>query len=130
MHKRRRLRLLSSGTDVEPRPHKVTNVLAQISLVDADTSRAHDESTGRNVLLGANSLDQLAQTVTFRVRLNLSRYTDVFDSWHVDEESSRQGDVRRDARAFLCNRLFRDLDQYLLTFTQQIGNRRLMSLAS
>ena len=130
MHKRRRLRLLSSGTDVEPRPHKVTNVLAQISLIDADTRRAHDESTGRNVFLGANSLDQLAQPVTFGVRLNLSRDTDVFDSWHVDEEPSRQRDVRRDARAFLCDRLFRDLNEYFLAFTQQIGNRRLMPLSS
>jgi len=38
--------------------------------------------------------------------------------------------MRRDARAFLRNRFFRDLDEYLLTFAQQIRDRGLVSLAS
>jgi hypothetical protein len=54
----------------------------------------------------------------------------VFDSRHVNEETARQRDVRRDARALFRDRLFRDLDQYFLTFTQQIRDRRLVTLAS
>ena len=53
----------------------------------------------------------------------------MFDGRHVDQKSSRQCDVRSDARAFLGDRFFCDLDQYLLTFAQQVGNRRLVSLA-
>ena len=54
----------------------------------------------------------------------------MFDGRHVDEKTSRQRDVRRNARAFFGNGLFRDLNEYLLTFAPEIRDRRLMSLAS
>ena len=54
----------------------------------------------------------------------------MLDGRHVDQKASRQRDVRRDARAFLGDRFFRDLDQDLLAFAQQIGNRRLMPFAA
>src|SRR6188474_3175069 len=54
----------------------------------------------------------------------------MFDGWHVNQKTTRQRDVRSDPRAFFGNRLFRDLDQDFLTFTQQICNRRLMTFAS
>jgi hypothetical protein len=38
--------------------------------------------------------------------------------------------VRSNARAFLGDGFLSDLDQNFLTFTQQIGDRRLVSLAS
>ena len=38
--------------------------------------------------------------------------------------------MRSDARAFFRNRLLRDLNEYFLAFTQEIGDGRLMSLAS
>ena len=38
--------------------------------------------------------------------------------------------MRSDSRALLGDWLFCDLNQDLLTFTQQIGDRRLMSLAT
>src|SRR5689334_2382815 len=54
----------------------------------------------------------------------------MLDRRHVNEKTSRQGDVRRDARAFLRNRLFRNLDEYFLVFAQQVGDRRLVTLAA
>src|SRR6185369_12005111 len=83
----------------------------------------------RNVFFGAKRLNQLAQAMAFAVRLNLARHADVFDCRHVNEKTSRQRNVRSDARALLGNRLLRDLNEYLLTFTQQVGDRRLVSLA-
>src|SRR5688500_15753990 len=53
----------------------------------------------------------------------------MLDGRHIDEETSRQRNVRGDARAFLGNRLLRDLDQYFLTFTQEVGDCRLITLA-
>src|SRR6185369_1958079 len=54
----------------------------------------------------------------------------MLNSRHVNEETSGQCDVRRDARALLRNRLLRDLDEYLLAFAQQVRDRGLVSLAS
>ncbi len=54
----------------------------------------------------------------------------MFDCRHVNQKTSRQRDVRRDARAFLRNRFLRDLNEYFLAFTQKIGDGWLMSLAS
>ena len=66
----------------------------------------------------------------FVVRLDLSRDTNVLDGRHVDQETSGQRDVRRDARAFLGDRLFGDLDQYLLAFTEQVRDCGLMTIAA
>ena len=43
MDQRRRLRLLSRASDVEPGADEVTNVFAH-SFADADSRRAHDEA--------------------------------------------------------------------------------------
>src|SRR5947209_1548513 len=64
----------------------------------------------------------------FAVRFNLARNTDVFNGWHVNQKSTRQGNMRRDPRAFLGDWLLRNLHQDLLAFIEQIGNRRLMAL--
>ena len=56
--------------------------------------------------------------------LDAPRYADVIHRRHVDEEAAGQRDVARDARAFAGDRVFRDLDDDLLSFAQQIGDRR------
>src|SRR5215216_6014337 len=53
----------------------------------------------------------------------------MFDGRHVDQKPSGQGDMRSDASALFRDRLFCNLDQYLLTFAQQIGDCGLISLA-
>src|SRR6187431_3264796 len=106
------LRFLRRAADVEPGAHEITNVIAQVLVTDADARGAYDKTARRNVFLGANRLDQLAQAMAFVVRLDLARYADVFDCRHVNQETSRQRDVRRDARAFLGNRFLRDLNEY------------------
>ncbi len=67
MDQGRGLRLLRRAPDVEPRAHEITNVVAQVLVTDADTCGAHDKTARRNVFLGANRLDQLAQAMAFVV---------------------------------------------------------------
>ena len=50
----------------------------------------------------------------------------MFDCRHVNQKTSRQSDVRSDARAFLGDWFLRDLNQNLLAFAQQIRDRRLL----
>src|SRR4051794_20002915 len=49
----------------------------------------------------------------------------MLDRGHINEISSRQRNVRRDARAFSCDRFFSDLNKYLLSLAKQIGDSRL-----
>src|SRR6185369_10593530 len=53
---------------------------------------------------------------------------DVLDGRHVDQKTSRQRDVRSDARAFLRDWLLRNLDQDFLTFAQEVCDRGLITL--
>ena len=55
-----------------------------------------------------------------RRRDRLARHADVIDGRHEHQEAARHGDVRRDARAFLSERLLDDLDQDFLAFLQQV----------
>src|SRR5258706_7386549 len=43
---------------------------------------------------------------------------------HVNNETAGQGDVRRDPRAFLAQWLLRDLNDDLLAFLDQVGDRQ------
>src|SRR6185369_2667322 len=54
----------------------------------------------------------------------LSRYADVIDRRHVNNEAARQSDMRSYARAFFRDRLLRDLHHYLLAFVKQLADGR------
>src|SRR6266540_4483042 len=47
---------------------------------------------------------------------------------HIDQKATGKSDVRRDAGTLFGDRLLRDLDQYLLSFAQQIRNRGLLAI--
>src|SRR5438105_1321105 len=53
----------------------------------------------------------------------------MFDCRHVNQIAARKRDVRSNARALLGDRLFGNLDQNLLAFAQEVGDRRLRALA-
>src|ERR1043165_235588 len=74
-----------------------------------------------------NFLNQLAQTRPFSVGINLARYAEVLDRWHVNQKASWQSDVRSNARAFFSNRLFGDLHKNFLTFVQQFADGDLLA---
>jgi len=70
----------------------------------------------------AMRLQNALQALAFFIGRDLSGYADVFDGRHVDDEASRQRDVGRDARAFLAEGFFGDLDDDFLTFFEEVGN--------
>src|SRR5579872_1458304 len=54
---------------------------------------------------------------------NFPRHAGVIERVHVNQKAPRQRDVAGDARAFLAERLFRDLNDDFLSGFQQIGNK-------
>src|SRR5881394_1007672 len=51
----------------------------------------------------------------------------MLDRRHVNEEASRQRDMRCDSSTFSCDRFFRDLYKNFLAFAKELGDRRLWS---
>jgi hypothetical protein len=66
---------------------------------------------------------------------DFARDAGVIERGHVDEIAAGKGDVAGDARAFLAERLFGDLDNDFLALLQHVGNqlstarRRAMAVA-
>jgi hypothetical protein len=54
----------------------------------------------------------------------------MFDRWHVDKKTTRQSDVRRNPGAFFRYRFLGNLNEYFLSFIQEIRYCRLMTIAS
>src|SRR6266699_834322 len=130
MDQRCGFRFLSSSSNIQPCPHQIAHVFAQFLLTNAYPRGANDKTSGRHIFVAADQLDQFSEPLPLAVRLNLSRDAHVFHGRHVDEKSSRQGNVRRDSRALLGNWLFGYLNENLLTFAQQISNGGLMSISA
>src|SRR5262245_34311830 len=68
--------------------------------------------------------------MSFVIRFDFARHTDVFHRGHINQETAWQSDMRSDPCSLLCNWFFGNLDQYLLAFAQQIRNCRLMPITS
>ena len=67
------------------------------------------------------------QALAFFLGRNLPRDARVIHGRHVDQETSRQRDVARDACALLANGFLGDLDQNLLPFLEKVGDQRYRS---
>src|SRR6267142_1265397 len=65
--------------------------------------------------------------MTFSVRLDFARHTDMLHRRHINEEPAWQRDVGSYPRTFLGDRFLRYLDQDFLSFFQQVGNGWLMA---
>ena len=74
---------------------------------------------------GVLALQNALQAQALFVAGDLARDAHVFERRHVDHVAARQRDVRRDARAFLAQRLLGDLNDDFLAFFQQVGDGRL-----
>src|SRR5258706_2427631 len=83
---------------------------------------ARDEAAHRT---RAPRLQNAFQAQALIVARNFSRDAHVLERRHIDYVAPRQGDVRSDPRALLAQRLFRDLNDNLLAFLEQVGDRRL-----
>src|SRR5262249_37748464 len=81
-----------------------------------------DDVSARNA--GAIALQDALQAEALLIAGDLAGNTDVIDRRHVDQEPAGKGDVRRDARSLLSQRLLSDLNDDLLTLFQQVADRR------
>src|SRR5713226_9946908 len=84
--------------------------------------RSRDKAAARALAVTKRSHDSL-QPDSLSVIRYFARHADVIDRWHVDDEASRQGDVRSDARALLGDRLLGDLNENLLAFMKKVADR-------
>ena len=121
MEQHRRRLLLGLLPDVQPQVVEERHVAGDLFFGAAFARRAHNEAARDP---GAVRLQNPLQAQALFVARDLARDADVLERRHVDHEAARQGDVRRDARALLAERLLRDLDDDFLAFLQQVADRR------
>ena len=80
---------------------------------------ANDETSAT---LALRFVDEMAQTRAIFGGSDFARDAGVIERRHVDEIAAGQSDVARDARAFLAERLFGDLDDDFLALLQHVGD--------
>ena len=107
--------------DVEPEVVQEAHVGRDFFLGVAFAGGADDEAAGHAGMVG---LEDALQAQALFVAGDLARDAHVLHRRHVDHVAAGQGDVRRDARALLAERLLGDLDDDLLALFQQFGDRR------
>ena len=113
--------LLAFRADVRPQVPEKTNVLNKLILAASLGRRAHDKATRQTISVFVNdSLEPRA----FFVGRNLARHTDMIDCRHINQVTSGKRNVRGNARPFLAERFFRNLNEDLLPFPEQFRNGR------
>src|SRR5882672_7787535 len=80
---------------------------------------SHDEPALRRL----NSVDDFAQPSSFARRSDAFRYADVLDRRQEYDVAARKGHVTRYPRALGSDRLLRDLNDDLVPFFYDLGNR-------
>ena len=118
---RRGLAIFSASANLVPQAFEEANVGAQFLLVRALSCGANNKSA---VTIFALALNDPLQPLPFFIRCDLARNTGVIDRRHVNEKTSRQGNVAGDARALFANRFFGDLHQNFLALLQKISDLR------
>jgi hypothetical protein len=111
-----RLHLLAN---LQPDLMEVRQIVEDVLLRAPRSGRADDDAA-REVPLLAELADDAAQAAPLVARVDLPRDADVVDGGHEHQEASRQGRMRRDARALGAQRLLDHLDQDLLAFLQEL----------
>src|SRR5439155_26660362 len=117
-----RLLLFGLLADVHPEVVEELHIGAELFFRLSLTRRSKNESAWDACAI---RLQDPLQPHPFLIGPDLARHADVIDVRHVDHVTSGQRNVRCDARALLPQWLLGDLDYDLLSFTQQVGDRRL-----
>src|SRR4029077_2230184 len=118
---RRRLRFFRARLDFVPQVLHEANVGPELLFGCPSRCRAHNEAA---LAVFTFADDDPLQALPLFIGGNLARDPCVVDRRHVHQEAPRQGDVAGNARAFLANGLFGDLDQHFLPFFQQVADLR------
>src|SRR5262249_5407481 len=116
-NKRRRFSPLCFALDILPGAHKIHHIVMKFLFSMALTSGANNE-TAHGFFSISNRKYYLFQSQPLCIRRDLTRHANMADGWHIDQVTTGQGDVRSNASAFLRDRLFSYLNNYLLTLMQ------------
>src|SRR6202162_2889569 len=119
MEERGSFALLAAFLDFVPGSAEEFDVGANFFVGGAACRGAHDEAAG---IAAARFADEAAQTRAIIGAGDFARDADVIDGRHVHEKTSGQSDVTGDARALFAERLFGDLDDYILAGLEHFGN--------
>src|SRR3981189_880000 len=119
MEKRGSFTLLAALLDFVPGGAEEFDVGANFFIRSATGCGADDKAAG---IAAARFADEATQTRAIIGAGDFARDTDVIDGRHVHEKASRQSDVTSDARTLFAERLFGDLDDYILTSLEHFGN--------
>src|SRR6202790_3599882 len=119
MEKRGSFALLAALLDFVPGSAEEFDVGANLLISGTAGRGAYDGAAG---IAAARFADKAAQTRAIIGAGDFARDTDVIDGRHVHEKTSGQSDVTGDARALFAERLFGDLDDYILAGLEHFGN--------
>src|SRR5882672_2224366 len=116
-----RFRALRAALDLMPQALQEANVRAEF--IFRRTARCCSYNESPNAIFAFADHDALQPHAFFR-RFNLARHAHMVNRGHIDQKPPRQRDVACNARPFLGNGLFGNLDQNFLTRLQQLRNQR------
>src|SRR6185437_1854630 len=105
--------------DIDPQIMEEIHVGGDLVFRMPLSRRPHDEAAR---YADAVSLQNALQAQALLIGSHFAGDAHVIERGHVHHVAPREGDMRRDARAFLAQRLLRDLDDDLLAFLQQLGD--------
>ena len=119
--KRGRFAIVRAALYLGPQIDEEANIGAKLLFARSGSGGANDEATVRvSFFADQDALEALA----LLVRADLARYANMIDRRHIHQKAARQRNVAGDARAFLGDWLFRDLNQDLLAFLEQLADCR------
>src|SRR5206468_4027616 len=110
--------------DLEPDLMERFEVADDVFFRTAAGGGPDDDPAGKAVRF-AELPDDAAQAAPLLARLDFSGNADAIDRRHEDEKAPGHRDVGREAGAFRAERLFDDLDEYLLAFFEKVFDFRL-----
>src|ERR1700730_3913568 len=119
MEKRGSFTLLAALLDFVPGGAEEFDVAANFFIRSATGCGTYDKAAR---IAAPRFADEATQTRAIIGAGDFARDTDVIDGRHVHEKASRQSDVTSDARTLFAERLFGDLDDYILTSLEHFGN--------
>src|SRR5262245_1501220 len=123
MGDRRRFGALGAAADVGPGADEILHILSQF-IHRASIGGSADDEAASHVRLSAQLVKDALQTLLLFIGPYFAGDANVFDSRQKNDITAGKSDVRGNARTFLPDRLFRDLDNDFLTFAQEVGDYR------
>src|SRR5262245_29752105 len=123
MGDRRRFGAFGAAADVGPGADEILHIFSQF-IHRASIGGSADDEAASHVRFSAQLMKDALQTLPFFIGAYFAGDADVFDGRQKNDITAGKSDVRCNARTFLPDRLFRNLDDDFLAFAQEVGDHR------